>query len=151
MKMYLPFGDYSGDGHKQCDKVLIEAPSMEHLLNAQTIIKKKYGDKFFDGFATEWEEPTLTGRIWNALIVEGYPIERLIEKENTNDWSGLDWYEFALKHLPTNPFVSIDFVIDAFVWLLNKFGAEIEICDEDIPMICNWTCPGFETVGYGCY
>lgn len=153
MKMYLPFGDYSGEGHKQWDKVLIEAPSMEHLLEAQKKIKAKYGENFFEGFATEWEEPTLTGKIWNALIVEGYPISKLIEKDDVNDWSGLEWYEFALKYLPTNPFVSIEFVIDAFIWLLNKFGAEIICLDEteDIPMICNWTCQGFKTVGYGCF
>ena len=47
MKIYLPFGDWSGDGHKQYDKVLIEAPSMEHLLNAQKKIKEKYGEDFF--------------------------------------------------------------------------------------------------------
>lgn len=142
-----------GDGHKQYEKVLIEAPSMEQLLEAQNKIKAKYTENFFEGFATEWESPTLTGRIWNALIVEGYPIERMIEREACNDWSGLDWYEFALKHLPTNPYVSIEFVIDAFIWLLNKFGAEIICLDEteDIPMICNWTCQGFETVGYGCF
>ena len=153
MKMYLPFGDWSGDGHKQWDKVLIEAPSMEHLLNAQNKIKEKYGEDFFDGFATEWEEPTLTGKIWNALIVEGYSINKLIEKDDVNDWSGLNWYEFATKHLPTNPSLGLEFIIHAFIWLLNKFGAQITVLDdtEDIPMICNWTCPGFKTVGYGCF
>lgn len=153
MKMYLPFGDWSGDGHKQWDKVLIEAPSMGQISDAQQDIKRKYGPNFFDGFATEWEEPTLTGRIWNALITEGYPIEKLIEKDDINDWSGLDWYEFTTKYMPRNPMLSLEFIIDAFIWLLNKFGAEIIVLDEkeDIPMICNWTCPGFETVGYGCY
>ena len=34
MKMYLPFGDWSNDGHGRYEKVLIDAPSMEHLLKA---------------------------------------------------------------------------------------------------------------------
>ena len=52
-----------------------------------------------------------------------------------------------------NPYVSIDFIIDSFIWLLNAFGADIKILDdgEDIPMLCNWTCSGFKTVGYGCF
>ena len=126
---------------------------MNHLLEAQKQIKAKYGDDFFDGFATEWEEPTLTGRIWNALIIEGYPIKKLIEKDGINDWSGLNWYEFATKYLLTNPHLDIEFIMDAFIWLLNRFGAQITILDEteNIPTICNWTCNGFETVGYGCF
>ena len=52
-----------------------------------------------------------------------------------------------------NPWVSLEFVIDAFIWLLNAHGAKITRLDakDDIPMICNWTCNGFETVGYGCF
>ena len=52
-----------------------------------------------------------------------------------------------------NIFVTLETVKDAFIWLLNAFGAEIKVCEEHekIPMICNWTCPGFEDVGYGCF
>ena len=35
MKMYLPFGDWSSDGHGRYEKVLIDAPSMAHLYDAQ--------------------------------------------------------------------------------------------------------------------
>ena len=50
-------------------------------------------------------------------------------------------------------YVTLDLVIDAFIWLLNDNGAFITRLDaeEEIPMICNWTCNGFETVGYGCF
>ena len=41
MKMYLPFGDWSGDGHCVYEKILIDAPSMEYLLEAQKKIKEK--------------------------------------------------------------------------------------------------------------
>ena len=35
MKMYIPFGDWSDDGHGKYEKILIDAPSMESLRDAQ--------------------------------------------------------------------------------------------------------------------
>ena len=148
MKMYLPFGDWSGDGHKQWDKVLIEAPSMEHLLNAQKEIRAKYGENFFDYFAHDYEDAGLGEIVWQALEDAQYPITRLAEKDDCNDWVGVE----SLKERRGYSF-SIDVIIDTFIWLLNAYGAQIIVLDatEDIPMICNWTCSGFKTVGYGCY
>lgn len=148
MKMYLPFGDWSGDGHKQWDKVLISAPSMEHLLNAQKEIREKYGDDFFDYFAHDYEDAGLGVKVWKALEDAHYPIERLRAKDDCNDWT--DAIDFSECYGYS---FSIDVIIDTFIWLLNYYGANIIQLDEDedIPMICNWTCPGFKTVGYGCY
>ena len=146
MKMYLPFGDWSEDGHKQYKKILIDAPSMEHLLEAQYKIKDWYGNSFFALFG---EDNSCLGKaVWDALIITKYPVERLIELEDNNDWNGINSINQLLEIDP-NPYVGLDFVIDAFIWLLNAYGAQI-IRLDDIPMICNWTCPGFETVGYGC-
>ena len=152
MKMYIPFGDWSDDGHGKYHKVLVEAPSMEGLLKAQTAIKEKYGKCFFDGFAERYDHPHLTPLVWQAIIDSQYPIERMIEVEQVNDWNGCESVEAALQEDP-NPTVSLDFVIDTFIWLLNAYGASIVQLDkgDDIPMICNWTCHGFETVGYGCF
>ena len=57
-----------------------------------------------------------------------------------------------LKVYP-NPYVGLDFIEYSFIWLLNEYGANIKILsdEEDIPQINNWTCPGFDTVGYGCF
>ena len=69
-------------------------------------------------------------------------------------------YEGLADYLKTLAFYGVDAiivsdlsVIDIFIFLLNAYGAEIVRLDngEDIPMICNWTCHGFETVGYGCF
>ena len=43
MKMYIPFGDWSDDGHGKYERVLVEAPSMQSLLDAQKRIYTKYG------------------------------------------------------------------------------------------------------------
>lgn len=150
MKMYLPFGDWSDDGHGKYKNVLIEAPSMEHLLNAQKRIKEKYGEYFFQGMARDYEESNFTPDVWQALIDTDYPIDRFVVVEDTNEWDGMTSLQEVLAVDP-NPYLSLDFVIDAFIWLLNAYGAEIIPSDEDIPMICNWTCHGFETVGYGCF
>ena len=150
MKMYLPFGDWSDDGHGKYKQVLIEAPSMEHLFNAQKIIKEKYGQDFFRDMAEKYEEPHFTLRVWHALMDADYPIDRFIKVEEVNDWEGMTSFEEVLEE-DHNPILSINFVIDAFIWLLNAHGAEIIPSDEDIPMICNWTCRDFETVGYGCF
>lgn len=152
MKMYLPFGDWSDDGHGRYVKVLIDAPSMEHLLNAQDRIRDWYGKSFFDEFADDYNEPCLGEAVWDALIVTHYPIDRFIELEDMNDWKKCRSLEEVLQ-LDECPYVSLEFVIDAFIWLLNAYGAQITRLDanEEIPMICNWTCRGFETVGYGCF
>lgn len=152
MKMYLPFGDWSDDGHGKWDKVLIDAPSMEHLLNAQKKIKAIYGDHFFDGMADQYEEPHFSEDIWQALKDSNYPIERMWETEDWNDWSECNSIDEVLA-VDACPSLSLSFIMDAFIWLLNWQGAEITRLDakDDIPMICNWTCNGFETVGYGCF
>ena len=152
MKMYIPFGDWSDDGHGKYERVLVEAPSMQDLYNAQKCLCARYGNDFFDGYADRYEEPNLSETIWKALIDTGYPVERMIEIEEINNWEGIKSIEEALAEDP-NPDVCLEFVIDTFIWLLNAFDAEIVRLDagQDIPMICNWTCPGFETVGYGCF
>ena len=39
MKFYIPFGDYSGDGHKQYCNVLVSVPSMERVTAGAEIIR----------------------------------------------------------------------------------------------------------------
>ena len=152
MKMYLPFGDWSNDGHGKWDKMLIAAPSMEYLLNAQKKIKDIYGEHFFNGMANQYEVPCFSKDVWQALKDSNYPIERMWETEDCNDWSDCNSIDEVLAE-DECPSLSIDFIMDVFIWLLNWQGAEITCLDskDDIPMICNWTCNGFETVGYGCF
>ena len=147
MKMYLPFGDWSGDGHCIYEKILIDAPSMEHLLEAQKKIKEKYGSMFFKNYANKYQNATLGDEIWDALEEAQYPVERLAQYDDINDWKDTKSMQEARGYL-----IGIAAVIDTFIWLLNWYGAQITRLDEDeIPMICNWTCHGFETAGYGCY
>ena len=152
MKMYLPFGDWSDDGHGKYEKVLIEAPSMEHLRNAQIEIEKIYGKDFWMGFAEECEDPTLSEKVQAALLESSYPVERFAKFRDDcdiNKFNNLN--ELFQSDYYVDYWVNLDLVVDAFIWLLNWKGAEITRSEEEIPMICNWTCHGFETVGYGCF
>ena len=73
MKMYLPFGDWSDDGHGKYDKLLIDAPDMSSLLEAQKKLKEKYGDKMFGRhFASFYEEPNVGEEVWQALQDTGW-------------------------------------------------------------------------------
>lgn len=153
MKMYLPFGDWSDDGHGKYEKYLIEAPSMEHLRIAQEKIKEKYGKYFFEHMAQDYDDSRFGEEVWQALIDTRYPIERLREKEDDIFWDNCVSLQEVLKLDLEEIYLNLDTVVDTFIWLLNAYGAEINMLEEDdpIPMICNWSCSGFETVGYGCF
>lgn len=145
-KFYIPFGDWSDDGHGKYINILVQAPSMEHLLEVQNRIKNIYGKDFFEGFAQDYEENLFSEKIWQALVDCNMPLDYLVDEYNI---SGYETLEDFLKVRP-NPEVYIDTTINAFLWLMNSHGASITR-ETDYPMICNWTCPGFETVGYGCF
>ena len=152
MKVYLPFGDWSGDGHKQFENILVDISSKEKLIVAQHRIKLKYGNDFFKTFANEYQNPQLSKNNWQALIDTNMPIFYLQKYDECNNWSDCFSIEDALK-LDPSPYLSLDFIVIAFIWIMNKHGAEITQLplSEDILQINGWTCPGFETVGYGCF
>lgn len=152
MKFYIPFGDWSNDGHGHFENILVAANSMQDVLDAQDTIRDYWGKSFFDGFANEYDHSFLSSTVWEALKATHMPIELLIKYDDNNDWSGCKDVDDALD-ADTNPLVSLEFVEQAFIWLLNKYGAGIVILsdEENIPQINNWTCPGFESVGYGCW
>ena len=153
MKAYLPFGDWSQDGHKQYETILVEIDNMKDLLKAQKKIMEIYGSDFFKNYANVYNIPKISLKGWQALIDNDMPLEIV-----KNDSEALHWDKFKnVKHIfnlyyPDEPFLDIGFVEQSFIWLLNQYGANIKVCDKDeIPQINNWTCPGFQTVGYGCF
>lgn len=153
MKAYLPFGDWSNDGHGQYDDILVDINSMDDLLMAQEKIKQQYGETFFKDYANTYDTPKLSKQCWQALIDHHMPIDILEDSELLYpDDDGIYNIQDYLKAFP-DPYVNLDFIEYSFIWLLNEYGANIKILsdEEDIPQINNWTCPGFDTVGYGCF
>lgn len=153
MKMLLPFGDWSEDGHRHYTKLQIEAPSMEHLYNAQIKIKEKYGKNFFEHFANEYEDCSLGKEVVEALLDIDYDFPKEGDPLFTGFKSDYHFKEYVNEFEQEDHDFELTDIQDMFIKLLNAFGAEITIIpeDEQIPMICNWTCRGFETVGYGCF
>lgn len=151
MKFYIPFGDWSGDGHERYEKVLVEAESMKKLLEAENKIKAIYGEDFFEGYAEKCDNPQLAPKCWQALLDNNMPMSLLEEYDELNDWTDFSTLKEVLEE-DSNPYVDLDFVITSFIFLLNQYGAGIMVLNEPyIPEINNWTCPGFKTVGYGCF
>lgn len=144
MKMLLPFGDWSEDGHCKYDLIEIEAPSMEHLLNAENKIKAKYGKDFFEHFATEYKDASIGDDVIQALFDIDYDFPN---KDKYCDYTFKECIE------QDNNNFEIEYIQDMFIKLLNAYGAEITVMPKEkrLPMICNWTCEGFKTVGYGCF
>ena len=156
MKAYLPFGDWSGDGHSHYEDVLVDIKSMDDLLTAQKKIKEKYGENFFNNYANTYDHPKLSKECWQALIDHNISIDiledsEMIDLEDIDNDTICNINDFLRKY--PDPYVSLEFVEYSFIWLLNQYGANITFLpeDEDIPQINNWTCPGFQTAGYGCF
>lgn len=150
MIAYLPFGDYSCDGHGQCDYELIWIDSIVELINAQENIKNKYGENFFNTFAADYEDNSLKEVHLKALIDTNYPIERLIEKDECNDWSNCKSIADMLTIDP-QPYLSIEFIKDAYIWIMNSFSANIKLTAEKIPVLGWDVANALEIVGYGCF
>lgn len=146
--MKLPFGDWSGDGHCEYEELVIEAPNMESLKSAQDRIRKTYGQNFFKNFASYYQKPTITEEIWTALYDTGwYPGD--INRYSTYYEYNTDIKTFRSEYEKNLPLEAIQ---SMFIFIMNYYGAEITVFfSDDIPQISNWTCPGFETVGYGCF
>lgn len=152
MKAYLPFGDLALISFSASRRSFIEWISTSTLIYFPCPSSAKYSNHFFEEFANNYEESWLSNTCWQALIDNYMPVSMLINYDEINDWHGVESIEQALE-LDCCPTVSLAFIIQAFIWLLNQYGANIMILpeDQDIPQINNWTCPGFETVGYGCF
>lgn len=148
MKFYIPFGDWSDDGHGKYENLLVEAPSMEGLLIAQEKIKEKYGKDFFSQIADKYEDSSIGEDVYKALKDTGYSLKRFLEVQNIDQDLFSSWDKY--KNDEASGHISLHAIQDIFVWLLNAYGAKIEVMGK-IPQINNWTCHGFETVGYGCF
>ena len=164
MKFYIAFGDWSHDGHGMSKNVLVEAESMERLTKAIVKIKEKYGKDFFDNFANEYDSPTISRTILDALIETNYSLEdflntdcgenisveaeKALEEEKIKTFEDFVYFEkWISKNEPDmndKIYFNLETIEHMYIHLLNSFGADITIC-KDYPCFTD------ETVGYGCF
>lgn len=153
MIMRVPFGDWSGDGHKIYREVWVSSPNWNTIPNTQTLICHKYGSDFFRTMSNNYEEYTLRPIHWQALHDAGYGLRdfnKQLELENII-WYGegpepevTNFYEDVVKH-PENWQVFIEALIEMFFMLLNAYNANITVLDYN-PFPYNYN---IEEVGYG--
>ena len=149
MKMYhLPFGDWSGDGHREYRVIPVMCEDKDTFKKAEDKIKEKYGEYFFSDMADNYEDATIGREIWKAVLEDtDYTIENFLDDiDDTYLTDGITTLEQAVKELVNEP-MPIEVVIGMYLALVKAFGAEFEIV-PDVEMICNVAAPGYGCLGY---
>lgn len=118
MIMYLTFGDYYGDGHRQYKMIFAEGQSVNKVKEAERKMKEACPNFYM---AEDYEDGSIGEETWK-LIEQIYPIERFKQYDENHGWRPEDtWTDIK----QSNGFYYIDVYIDIYVYLLNHFGAEI--------------------------
>lgn len=143
MQMLMPIGDYWNDGHGKYEVFFIDAPDRNVFSNIEKKVQEKYGRFFFEGFANTPREPFLKKEVWDVLIELDYPVENLWKNLDVESLENITSLKEFIEKIE-NPVVTLDLVADAYIWILNKFGANITILDP-IPIANCYS------IGYGCF
>lgn len=145
MKIKLHFGDYFNDGHGRYETVIAEVPKLENVSRAIKDVKKKY-PCFFSTFAADAYDSSIGLEVERALLETNYPVERFkvsnddIRYEEFTSLEALfNSDEWKKMRTPS----SFDFIIDGVIWVLNAFGAGIEMSEEENSFYFDFEC------GYG--
>lgn len=147
MEVWMGFGDYYGDGHGRSEIIQVSVRDKSDIFNAEECIKRKYGDHFFSGFANDYQDSHLSKEIWKALIENGYSVSQALQAGLDDYDYGFDecssWEEVFNKIPMEELTVEIDLVIDAYIFLLNRFGAGIKVLPRPYVYLAD--------AGYGCF
>lgn len=134
-KYYFHFGDYYGDGHRQYVSICLQSPKTREEI--QEIINKinaehSVFDKWDGGLAKQYEEPHIGNDAWDEIIGLGYPYIKFLSALDDADYDQYNGWE-ALKavHQLSDVCVSIELIIDIWLFVMNKYGAELEEVVED--------------------
>ena len=116
MKMYhLPFGDWSGDGHREYRVIPVMCEDKDTFEKAEIKIKEKYGEYFFHNLADRYEDSTIGKEIWKAVLEDtDYTIENFLDDiDDTYLTDGITTLEQAVKELSHEP-MPIEVVIGIY-------------------------------------
>lgn len=149
-KYYFHFGDYYGDGHRQYVTVCLESPKSKTEIQ-EIIARAEFRHPAFNnwdtGLAKQYDEPYIGDIAWNDIIELGYPYERFcnmvddVEYEGFNDWETLKKY-----HQLSTIVVTIELIIDIWLFVLNHYGAELkEVVEKEEKNNFDFA------YGYGCF
>lgn len=147
MKMYhLPFGDWSGDGHREYRIVTVMCEDPNTFKVAEDKIKEKYGQYFFCNMADEFESAIIGEDIWKALISDtNYSVRDFLKDIDGYDVSGIKSLNDVYNNFRNEP-MNIEVVIGMYLALVKAFGAEFKVV-PGIKMITNVAAPGYGCLG----
>lgn len=144
---HLPFGDWSGDGHREYRVVPVMCEDKDTFKKAEDKIKEKYGKYFFSHMADDYEDATIGEEIWHAILEDTtYSIEDFLKDIDGYNIDGIHTLSDAYDNFK-NEAMNIEVVIGMYLALVRAYGAEFEIV-PDIEMICNVAAPGYGCLGW---
>ena len=147
VRIYIPFGDWSNDGHGRYEKVMVLAQSEENLRQAVDNIREKFGRRIFDEIANDYGDSSISENIYNILVDNGYDFTKIGELEDVcDDYVPNGWQEYIKNEVVNGKCgLMLETIEDIYFFLLRLGGAKFEVCPQDIPMFT------YESVGYGCF
>lgn len=147
MKMYhLPFGDWSGDGHREYRVITVMCEDPNTFKMAENKIKEKYGEYFFWGMADQYEDATLNEDVWCAILTDTtYSVEDFLKDIDGYNTEGIHTLSDVYETFK-NESMNIEVVIGMYLALVKAFGAEFEVV-PGIEMITNVAAPGYGCLG----
>lgn len=146
-KMYhLPFGDWSGDGHREYRVVAVECRDPNTFKYAEDKIKEKYSEYFFSDMADEYECAVVGEEVWHAILEDTtYSAEDFLKDIDGYDTDGIHTLSDVYDNFKNEP-MNIEVVIGMYLALVRAFGAEFEVV-PNVKMITNVAAPGYGCLG----
>ena len=148
-KYHFHFGDYYGDGHRQYVTVCLESPKTRQEI--QEIINKiEFKHPSFNnwdtGLAKQFDEPHIGDIAWGEIIELGYPYEKLGQMLDDLEFDKYEgWEALKAEYQLSDIYVSIELIMDIWLFVMNYYGAELKEIIED-------TSNHFDfDYGYGCF
>ena len=146
-KMYhLPFGDWSGDGHREFRVIAVMCEDPDTFKHAEDKIKEKYGKYFFTNMADEYGCAIVGRDIWDALITDtNYSVNDFLKTVDGYDTTDINTFADIYDNFKDKA-MNIEVVIEMYLHLVRAFGAEFEVV-PDVKMITNVAAPGYGCLG----
>lgn len=119
-KLYLPIGDWSKDGHGECEKYLVETDkTMDDVREAHFNIKEKLGIDIHK-FANEYEQNYITNEQCLELVEVGL---------NINKYLSNNYVELTVKDLekPYDYYIEAEEIAALWIDLLNKVDYKLNL------------------------
>ena len=148
-KYQFHFGDYCNDGHGQYATIHLRSPKTVIELNLihQKILRDyPEFDDWKGGLCRQYGQSCLGQNAWDTLKAMNFPWRNIIQYCDFDPYVPpvkCDEIDFNSIE-PEDCLLGVDAIAQIFIWLMNRYGAELTIVeDKDLHMSFHY--------GYGCF